>query len=89
MRTLVKALPAHNISLQINHDGGESYPAHIYGYWAAHNLCTYMLTIQPSLDLEGAVLLCQCTGPAPRYKEWSGCTVVTQTSPARGYGGAL
>ena len=29
------------------------------------------------------------TGPAPRYKEWSGCTVVTQTSPARGYGGAL
>ena len=60
MRTLVKALPAHNISLQINHDGGESYPAHIYGYWVAHDLCTYMLTIQPSLDLEGAVLLCQC-----------------------------
>ena len=29
------------------------------------------------------------SGPAPRYKEWSGCTVVTQTSPARGYGGAL
>ena len=29
-------------------------------------------------------------GPAPRYKEWSGCTVtvVTQTSPARGYGGS-
>ena len=56
MRTLVKALPAHNISLQINHDGGESYPAHIYGYWAAHDLCTYMLTIQPCLDLEGEKL---------------------------------